>query len=83
MRAIPLILLFAAVVSISSASPVLEKLARIRTKTSPEDQVDAVIQMVKRLFPGRYIDFVFEVNPTHFRIKNNMDSFEYQTWDDG
>jgi len=77
------VLLFATFVSLSSTSLVLEKLARIRTKTSSEDQADAVRKLVERLFAGRSGDFVLVVNQTHFDMKHNMDAFEYQTSDDG
>ena len=65
--------------SLASSSNILEKLARIRTKTSLRDQQDAVVRLVERLFPGRSGDFVLVVNQTHFALKNNMDAFEYET----
>ena len=67
----------------SSSSPILEKLAAIRTKTSPDDQKDAVYKLIERFFSGRGGDFVMTVNQSHFALKYNMDAFEYESSPDG
>ena len=74
---------YCSLVASSSSSPILERLARIRTKTSPSDQKDAVYSLIDRLFQGRRGDFVLAVNQSHFALKHNMDAFEYESSSDG
>ena len=63
----------------ASPSPILERLAGIRTKTSPDNQKAAVYGLIDRLFPGRIGDFVLSINESRFDLKHNMDAFEYES----
>ena len=62
---------------------VLEKFKNLKSRTSPSEQVQAVQNLIKRLFPTRANEFVLDVNEEYFNVANSMDAFEYVSESDG
>lgn len=58
---------------------VLDRLNNLYSRTNEGDQEAAVVGLINRLKAGYANTFVLTVNKTSFKLKNNMDAFEYYT----